>query len=377
MTGHARALDLVGAAPAFRLDADEARELAAHLRECPVCARTAARMRTDASAIGAIDPAVSPRLHDRLQEVAVSAPRTGPQALGIVLAFVLLAAGVVGASIGVGALVAPRVAVAPSTTLAAEPGDVVAWSTDVAQLRAGSFGIEANGRVFAAPGGADVTSDPGNLEAWTLESRWRDAGVEQAMTLYFAADETHWWVPELWVRDGSVDGPGTKADWVTFKDVVARTPLGQPFRGDIDLVATAATGPVKVHLGDVRIAVHPNDPINEPIGGTRKLLVANGVPAINGDPFGPGGPLHCSGILQLPPQAAEARLLTEGYGLSWRWEYKTGTNTGFAEVRNTAPASGWITDTAVGGSGELIVFVSDPNRPTGQPRDLPADCATP
>jgi len=262
---------------------------------------------TDASAIGAIDPAVSPRLHDRLQEVAVSAPRTGPQALGIVLAFVLLAAGVVGASIGVGALVAPRIAVAPSPALAAEPGDVVAWSTDVAQLRAGSFGIEADGRVFDAPAGADVTSDPGNLEAWTLETRWRDAGVEQAMTLYFAADETHWWVPELWVRDGSVDGPGAKADWVTFKDVVARTPLGQPFRGDIDLVATAATGPVKVHLGDVRIAVHPNDPINEPIGGTRKLLVENGVPAINGDPFGPGGPLHCSGILQLPPQAAEAR----------------------------------------------------------------------
>ena len=202
MTGHARALDLAGAAPAFRLDADEARELAAHLRECPECARTAARMRTDASAIGAIDPAVSPRLHDRLQEVAVSAPRSGPQALGIVLALVLLAAGVVGASIGVGALVAPRVAVAPSPALAAEPGDVVAWSTDVAQLRAGSFGIEANGRVFAAPGGADVTSDPGNLEAWTLETRWRDAGVEQAMTLYFAADKTHWWVPELWVRDG-------------------------------------------------------------------------------------------------------------------------------------------------------------------------------
>ena len=37
---------------------------------------------------------------------------------------------------------------------------------------------------------------------------------------------------------------------------------------------------------------------------TRKVLVENGVPAINGDPFGPGGPLHCSGILLLPPQAA-------------------------------------------------------------------------
>jgi len=143
MTGHARALDLAGAAPAFRLDADESRELAAHLRACPDCARAAARMRTDAAALGAIDPAVSPRLHDRLQEVAVSAPRTRPSALGIVLAFVLLAAGVVGASLGVGALVAPRVPVASSPVLAAEAGDVLSWSTDVAQLRAGSFAIEA------------------------------------------------------------------------------------------------------------------------------------------------------------------------------------------------------------------------------------------
>jgi hypothetical protein len=376
MTGHARALDLAGASPAFRLDPAEARELAAHLHDCPDCARTAARMRTDAAALGAIDPAVSPRLHDRLQEVAVSAPRSGPNALGIVLALFLLAAGVVGASLGVGALVTPRLAVAPPPGLAAEPGDVLAWSTDVVQLRAGSFGIVANGKTFGVPADPEISSDPGNLEAWTLEARWRDAGVDQDLNLYFSADATHWWVRQLQVRDGA-SAAGDKADWVTFRDVVPRTPLGQAYRGDISLVMSAATGPVKVQLDDVRIAVRPNDPVNEPVGGARITLVENGVPAVNGDPFETGGPLRCSGILQLAPQAAEARLLTLGYSLSWRWEYSTGGNTGFAEARDTAPATGWITGTAVGGSGELIVFVTDPQRPTGQPRDLPSDCARP
>ena len=44
---------------------------------------------------------------------------------------------------------------------------------------------------------------------------------------------------------------------------------------------------------------------------------------------------------------------------------RPGTNTGFAEPRATAPDRGWITDTAVGMSGELIVFVANPDQPFG------------
>ena len=95
-----------------------------------------------------------------------------------------------------------------------------------------------------------------------------------------------------------------------------RTPLGEAFDGDLNLAGTSATGPVRLHLGGLRVAVRPQDNVAEPIGGVRKVLRENGNPAVDGDPFKPGGPLHCSGILQLPPLAAEARLQLEGYGLS-------------------------------------------------------------
>ena len=92
-----------------------------------------------------------------------------------------------------------------------------------------------------------------------------------------------------------------------------------------------------MHLGGLRIAVSPARWSTSRPVGARITLVENGNPAVNGDPFGPGGPLRCSGILQLTPQAAEARLLTQGYGLSWRWRVRDRHQQGFAEVRETAP----------------------------------------
>jgi len=66
-----------------------------------------------------------------------------------------------------------------------------------------------------------------------------------------------------------------------------------------------------------------------------------------------------------------------GFAVSWRWQYSTGGNTGYAEVRREAPDRGLISGTAVGTSGELILFVEDPERPMGQPVALPAHCQPP
>lgn len=366
---HDRAIDLAAAAPAFALSSAESRDLATHLRACADCRRRAARLRSDLAAIGAVDPALSPRLHDRLREVAVTTPRSGPGALGIVLVFVLLAVGVVGVSLGVGALGGDRAAVAPMAVLPPQPDDVLAWSTEVVELRATSFGIDAGGHHFDVPAGAAVSSDPGNLTSWTLEARWQDGGARQRLNLYFSADATSWWIRQVQVDDGAT---GDKAEWATWRTPqLPHVPLGEAFAGDIDLSTVAATGPVRLQIGGLRIAVRPQDPVTEPIGGQRVRVPENA------DVRGIGSPLRCSGILQLPPQAAELRLQSMGYALSWRLETRTSGNTGYSAVMATAPTAGWITDVVGGSQGELIVFVSDPGRPFGDPIPLPADCTTP
>jgi hypothetical protein len=367
MTAHARFLALAAATPAFGLADDEARELGAHLRACRECASSAAAYRSDLLAIGRADPAVSPRLHDRIREVAVTAPRTGPGALGILAIMVLLAVAVVGASFGVGAFLAARPASTPEP-LADRSGDTVRWHTDVVDLAASRLTIDANGLEFRPVANAVVSSDPGNLEYWTLEVTWQEQGRQQRLSLYFAADAATWWISEIRVYDGA----DRQAEWARFPPgPYARTALGATFEGDLDLRGTSASGPVGLRIEGLRIAVRPDDHITAPLGGGIVLPE-------NGDPFGPAGALRCSGILQRSPVEAEARLLAMGYRLSWRWEYATGPNTGYAEVRERAPATGWISGTAVGMSGELVVFVADPARPMGAgPVELPADCAAP
>ena len=373
---HARFLDLAAGAPAFPLEPAEARELQAHLRACPECAGRVARLRADSAAIGRADPAVSPRLHDRIREVAVTPPRSGPSALGLVVILVLLAVATVGASIGVGAFLAAR----PGPTAPAlldRAGDTVRWHTDVVDLAAAEFWIDANDLRFTGVASPNLHSDAVSLTDWTLEVSWTEQGVDQRLFLYFEADQAAWWIREVRVRDGR---SFRDADWATFPaGPYAKTPLGAVFDGDLDLAGASAPGPVRLRLDGLRIAVRPDDKVTEPIIGGGIVLRENADPAVDGNPFEARGPLYCSGILQLAPQAAEVRLLTLGYRLSWRWEYSTGYNTGYAEAHERAPATGWISHTAVGSSGELIVFVEDPANPSwqGGPPGLPTDCPTP
>lgn len=368
---HARALDLAGFAPAFAPESADASDLQAHLRACPDCRGRVARMRADLAAIGAANPAVSPRLHDRIREAAVSRPRSGVGAIGVLAILALLAVGVVGASIGVGAyLNRPQDLLPPKDPrVAVSADDAVSWRTDVVAMAAKEFAIQANGLTFGGVPGVDLQSDPGDLDRWTLEARWAEHGREQRMNLYFKGDVASWWIDGIQVYDGAAAGAG-KQDWVAFAGGPwAKTPRGSAFEGDINVLAATGTGPVAVHLGDVRIAVQPQDNVTEPIGGG---ITLKELPDDAGNPARPGGALYCSGILALPPQQAELRLLAMGYKLSWRWQYVTsrfkGGATGYAEALARAPQTGYISDAAVGSDGELIVFVEDPTRPMNRER---------
>lgn len=370
---HERALDVAALATAFRPADDEAAELASHLAVCEACTRRVARMRSDLAALGRIDPPVSPRLHDRIREAAVTQPRSGPSLAGIVILFALLAVALVGASIGVGALQGTRLPVSPEAAqmLPDDPNDTVRWHTDTVDLAAHSFWIDANGLRFSGVAKPELNSDPGDATRWTLEVGWQEHGRNQRLNLDFGADDTAWWLDAISAYDGSAKEPTWAAmDLRTIQPRPATTPLGAVFSGDLDFNdIPSATGPVDIHLGGVRILSHRPDLVND-LPGSRKL---------KGDaenPFNPGGALHCSGILQLPPQAAEVRLLALGYALSWRLERQTGSNTGFSEAAPRAPSTGFISDTAVGTSGELIVFVEDPAAPFGDAAALPPDCAT-
>jgi hypothetical protein len=370
MIDHRRALDLAGVRPAFRLTGEDAAALDAHLAVCPSCPTVVARFGRDAAAVRRLHPGPAPdRLRRRIAaRAATAAMETSMPPTRSILALALLAlltTVALGAAVGAGALLGNRTPGDPA--LAAKP---VQLRTEVVTLAADALTIRANGRLFTplAGPGLQVSSDPGSETAWTLEVEWREQGVEQRLYLYFAADATSWWINEIRTRDG-VNPP----EWATFPaGPHARTPRGMAWTGDLQLTGQGRGGDVTLRIAGGAIAVDPRSNITEPIGGGLTL------PGEDANPFGESGALRCSGILQLSPSEAEAHLLALGYKLSWRWEYSTGGNTGYGEVRERAPDRGWIVGTAVGSSGELILFVQDPDRPFqgGEPGPaaLPADC---
>jgi hypothetical protein len=248
-------------------------------------------------------------------------------------------------------------------------GNRVGWKTEVVDLRATDFWIDVAGKRFHGTPRMQVSSDPGDATYRTLELTWQEHGAEMRVNIYFGGDATTWWIDEIRTYDGTAQSP----DWLYYRAPKIRAPLGQAWEGNVELVSArsnkAGRGPGTLHFGTLQLATVAARLINVPPGGGIVLKE-------NEDPFAPGGVLHCTDILQLPPKEAEAVLLRLGYHLSWRLSWSTGSNTGYSQPFDRAP-DGFISGTAVGTSGELIVFVSDPARPMGGPASYPEDCPQP
>ena len=253
-------------------------------------------------------------------------------------------------------------------TIPGTDGNVVGWKTEVVDLRATDFWIEAAGKRFHGTSQVRVSSDPGSATSRTLELTWLEHGAEMRMNIYFGGDETTWWIEEIRTYDGTA-----QPDWLSYPVPEIRAPLGQAWEGNVELVSMrsdrAGRGPGTLHFGTLQVATVAARLINVPPGGGIVLKE-------NDDPFAPGGVLHCTDILQLPPKEAERVLLGLGYRLSWRLTWSTGSNTGYSQPSERAP-DGYISMTAVGTSGELIIFVQDPARPMGGPATYPEDCPPP
>lgn len=172
--------------------------------------------------------------------------------VGVALVSVFLASGVLTPS-------TPGVPGAASPGSPGTPG--VAWTTDRVSLVADEFRLEVNDLVF----GDDVwptrvDSDPGNPGYWTLEIEWTEQDIDQRLNLYFAADDTDWWVREIRTYDGHEQG-----EWVYAYGPFFTTPLGEAFEGDVtvDLLGEGRPDdpndliPAVLSFEGLRLAVHP------------------------------------------------------------------------------------------------------------------------
>lgn len=370
MTDHRRWLELAALRPTFSPSAAEATDLDAHLAACDACSREAAALRADLALVARLEvPAPRDDVRMRVRAAAIAADvGRGTWNLATIAAVGLLAAALIGATLGVGAFLARpddplRQLDANDPALVAIDAKRVQWTTEVVRLGADAVTIDANGSTLRADSPLmKVSSDPGSLTSWSLEVTWFEADLEQRLNVYFNADRTSWWIEGLQVYDNV----GPNPDWASFpRGPHFRTLLGQPFSGDIDIVGAGRAGPVRLRIDGAVLAVAPQPSFVEPPGG--------GV-ALKTDPFELGGPLRCSGILQLIPREAEVALQSFGYRLSWRFQWSRGPNDGYAEKILKAPPIGFISGTAIGSNGELIVFVEDPARPMAQAAPFPPDC---
>jgi hypothetical protein len=353
-------------------DAEEGSEVARHLASCPSCSALVAAMRRDEAAIASFDAGEpSPSVERRVMAHAASGRRVEVGPLRLLAFAVLLGAALVGGLAGAGALlrqapidVVPRTE--PADLAALVEGKPIIWKTPAVLLAADDVVVEANGRTLhPAAVSARIHGDPGSLSYATLEVEWAEGSVEQRINLYFAADATSWWMTEARAYDNVAPSP----DWAMLGgDLVGRQRLGQPFKGDLDLTGAGRKGPVHLRIDGAVVAMAPQRSYIEPPGGGVRL---------SGDPFAPGGKLYCSGILQLRPVDAQREILARGMRLSWRFEWSTGPNTGYGELRLEAPPIGSISSTAIGSDGELILFVEDPARPMGKPATFPPECGAP
>jgi hypothetical protein len=248
-------------------------------------------------------------------------------------------------------LAAVLIALPALAQAASPPAPAIHWVTDVVDLTADSLAIEANGLTFTTQGvPVAYGSDPGGPDYWTLEVEWTEHAVPQRLYLYFGSDGEEWWVDEIRTRDGY-----PQDEWIYYRGPFFRTPVGQVYTGDVRLEGIGTGRPdsdIKVpgvlSIQGLRLAVTPRSADQvyaAPPGG--------GIVATS-DPFEPGGPLHCSGILALDPAVAHQRIIDAGDRVSYRKDDPTQ-----GSVLLTVPPTGIIESTALGGYGEVVIFVID------------------
>lgn len=108
----------------------------------------------------------------------------------------------------------------------------IEWSTPQVSFQARQLVVETGATTYDPNHSTPtVRSDPGTPDSYTtLEASWDENDTEMRLNIYFTSDGIDWWSNEIRVYNGQAQG-----DWVTFTGDFFRTPLGQPYRGDLRL----------------------------------------------------------------------------------------------------------------------------------------------
>ncbi|MFL5672908.1 MAG: anti-sigma factor family protein, partial [Chloroflexota bacterium] len=302
----------------FTLDSPDEEALSAHLDGCASCRAFAASMRSDAAALRALDTGAVP-ISVRANVAIAAEHGRGSNPIGRWVGIVVFAAlllGALGAGVlGVGGRAGVPPAAGPSNGPAEKAGNQIEWKTKLVALTAREFSIDVGGKTFrAATPKVGLNSDPGTPTYRTLEATWLENGVEMRMNLYFRGDGSSYWVDEVRIYDGAPRG-----EWLTTRGFYFKAQAGNAWTGDQDVAFTDPTGkPARLHLAGVTLATAPIDaakPAAAGGGGPKPAPVGEA-------PFDTGGQLHCSGILQMSPQDAQATLRKMGVPVAWEYNHE-------------------------------------------------------
>jgi len=210
----------------------------------------------------------------------------------------------------------------PSTR---EPGDrPVDWGAKGVRMQADDVRLRIGGKKFKAGGEVLTEADVGERQT-DLANYWYDDKTQMRLLVFMVADDSHWWVSEIWTYDG-VRGDG---DWIFFEGLapLTRTPLGEALEGDLRVTSTGAErrkfqkdASASLRINGLRLTAFEPRSQPAPLTGCEHIehpeLSGQGYP---GDLLqGRGEPLE--GVRKMNPAKAEARL--QELGLCYRFDYR-------------------------------------------------------
>ena len=280
----------------------------------------------------------------------------------------------------------PTTGVTPEMTSTSEPESVVPridWASGGIELVADDLRLRVGDEVLTAPGEVlplgNTYVDEGQLEAW-----WYEQGSQQRLHINLDLDETDWWIDSIWTYDQH----DRNSEWIYFEDLAdrTRTPLGEPFVGDLDLrsndadrAAYASAGAAELQIDGLRLRAFMPGTRPAPLTGCD--YVVDDAIEVGWDAWPDGGgswstsiagrPLQGKGELlhgwkKMTPKEAEAIL--QAAGLCYRVDHSWRPTPRFEDPRLNRKLEGYYDRRcSAPETGKLSEVDFGPDWPAGKP----------